>query len=342
MDTPGKYMLNAFVTALAIILMIKYRDKIIEFVTAGRVVSVDGGTAKHAYEKGIRQPAEKTIGAAKNLAGAAAAAYTGGASAAALQQAKERNENRETADSAGDASANAIKSNLNDSPDRSEARSSQGNSADKVVNMSDFKDGRKDRTLQGESQEDSDRQGQRQSGGTVDLPAGVYYAGKHEEMERNKQEREPQTQNVTPKAEPLDRERYRTQQASMESSPSENTRPHITSWDDNARYERKQQPQLSKSQNVQRNETAQPVERPRSTGDTTNRKPERRTQTADNELSSLAAMEPPIEETEKQMSQNVRPNRAQPKDRGERQGERQAQNVSEKHLPENPNRARGE
>ncbi len=149
MDTPGKYMLNAFVTALAIILMIKYRDKIIEFVTAGRVVSVDGGTARHAYEKGIRQPAEKTIGAAKNLAGAAAAAYTGGASAAALQQAKERNASRETADSAGDVSANAIKSNLNDSPDRSEARSSQGNSADKVVNMSDFKDGRKDRTLQG-------------------------------------------------------------------------------------------------------------------------------------------------------------------------------------------------
>ncbi|WP_218831162.1 hypothetical protein, partial [Bacillus licheniformis] len=80
-------------------------------------------------------------------------------------------------------------------------------------------------------------------------------------MDRNKQEREPQTQNVTPKAEPLDRERYRTQQASMESSLSENTRPHITSWDDNARYERKQQPQLSKSQNVQRNETAQSVER---------------------------------------------------------------------------------
>ncbi|MCY7629367.1 hypothetical protein ACTHP2_14815 [Bacillus altitudinis] len=51
MDTPGKYMLNAFVTALAIILMIKYRDKIIEFVTAGRVVSVDGGTVKQAYDK---------------------------------------------------------------------------------------------------------------------------------------------------------------------------------------------------------------------------------------------------------------------------------------------------
>ncbi|WP_144472574.1 CD3337/EF1877 family mobilome membrane protein [Bacillus pumilus] len=307
MDTPGKYMLNAFVTAVAIILMIKFRDKIIEFVTAGRVVSMDGGTVKQAYDKGIRQPAEKTIGAAKNLAGAAAAAYTGGASAAALQQAKERNENRETA---GDVSANAIKSNLNDSPDRSEGRTSQGNSADKVVNMSEFKDGRKDRTSQGELQEDSDRQKQRHSGGTVD--------------ERNKQEREPQTQNAAKKAEPLDRERYRTQQVS-ESSSSENTRPRVTSWDENVRRERKQQPQLSKNQNIQRNETARSVEKTRSTGG--------------NDLSSLSAMEPPVGETEKP---NARPNRSQPKDRGERKDERQAQNVSEKHLPENPNRVRGE
>ncbi|MCY7629368.1 hypothetical protein ACTHP2_14820 [Bacillus altitudinis] len=227
-----------------------------------------------------------------------------------MQQAKERNENRETAGSANDVSANAINSNLNDSPDRSEARTLQGNSADKVVNMSEFKDGRKDRTLQGESQEDSDRQRQRQSGGTVE--------------DRNKQERQPQTQNATLKAESLDRERYRTQQVS-ENSPSENTRPHVTSWDENVRRERKQQPQLSKSQNVQRNETVRSVERTRSTGG--------------KDLSSPSTMEPPVGENEKQ---NARPNRSQPKDRGERKNEHQAQNVSEKHLPENPNRVRGE
>lgn len=56
-NTP-MYMLNVVSVSIAIILMIKYRDKIIEFVTAGHVTTVDGGIATKAYEKTIRQPAE--------------------------------------------------------------------------------------------------------------------------------------------------------------------------------------------------------------------------------------------------------------------------------------------
>ena len=48
----GTYLLQLIVSSILIIMIIKYRDKIIQFVTAGMVVSADGGVTKGALEKG--------------------------------------------------------------------------------------------------------------------------------------------------------------------------------------------------------------------------------------------------------------------------------------------------
>ncbi|NPC90882.1 hypothetical protein HOO54_01005 [Bacillus sp. WMMC1349] len=319
MDTPDQYMLNAFVTGLAIILMIKYRDKIVEFITAGRVVSVDAGMAKRAYEKGIRQPAER----ATNIARTAASAYLSGTAASeAAQNAQERNENRETGeDENSSVSANAVTSNMDDSADRSELRSSQEDSAGKVVNMSDYKDSRQDRTAQSSLEKDSHEQQELER--TQEGSSGHRHVGKAE-LNRDEQHREPQKiDQPAPKAETLNREQYRTSQArtsqdSRERNPEDmwrdSSQPRVTSWDENIRHERSPQSQSASQSNSN-----------------------------DSDLSSLAAMEPPMDEYETQMSQNSKSNQIQPTGTEDRRSERrQVQERSENHLPESPNRARGE
>ncbi|MEC0723126.1 hypothetical protein P8882_23260 [Bacillus haynesii] len=310
MDTPDLYMLNAFVTAVAIILMIVYRDKVIEFITAGKVVSVDAGMAKSAYDKTIRQPAEK----ATKMAKTAASAYIAGGAAAAAQRAQDRKENRETGEE-NDASANAVTSNTDDVQDRSELRSSQEDSSGKVVNMSDYKDSRQERTDQSNLQENSEEQ--RES--THENSSGAQYVGKAE-LNRDEVKREPQQiDQPTSKAEPLNREQYRTSQdewnSYQEDSPRENSSyPQVKVWDENVRQERRPQSNPASQSNVD-----------------------------NNDLASLAAMEPPMDEHEKQISQNPKPSRVQPTGTEERRSERrQVQEQSENHLPDSPNRARGE
>ncbi|EJR25244.1 CD3337/EF1877 family mobilome membrane protein, partial [Bacillus cereus] len=57
--TPDMYMLNIVATAACMFIVFKYRDKIIQVATGGRVSTVDGGMMKQAYEKGVKQPAKK-------------------------------------------------------------------------------------------------------------------------------------------------------------------------------------------------------------------------------------------------------------------------------------------
>lgn len=58
MTSPAHYMLNVVAVSMSIILMIKYRDKIVEFITAGQVTTVDGNTINNAYQK-VRQGASE-------------------------------------------------------------------------------------------------------------------------------------------------------------------------------------------------------------------------------------------------------------------------------------------
>ncbi|WP_242281138.1 CD3337/EF1877 family mobilome membrane protein [Bacillus cereus group sp. BfR-BA-01347] len=57
--TPDMYMLNIVATAACMFIVFKYRDKIIQVATGGKVSTVDGGMMKQAYEKGVKKPAGK-------------------------------------------------------------------------------------------------------------------------------------------------------------------------------------------------------------------------------------------------------------------------------------------
>lgn len=82
-NSMGGYMLNTLTIAILLILMIKFRNKIIEFITAGRVQSVDSQMASRAYDKAVRQPRDKAIEMTKQVAARGAMAAAGGAGAAA-------------------------------------------------------------------------------------------------------------------------------------------------------------------------------------------------------------------------------------------------------------------
>ncbi|MDT9027506.1 FUSC family protein [Rossellomorea sp. YC4-1] len=82
MTTPAHYMLNVVAISMSIILMIKYRDKIVEFITAGQVTTVDGNTINNAYQK-VRQGAtdageRATEWALNTVTGGSASAYLEG------------------------------------------------------------------------------------------------------------------------------------------------------------------------------------------------------------------------------------------------------------------------
>ncbi|MDQ0862417.1 CD3337/EF1877 family mobilome membrane protein [Bacillus sp. V2I10] len=79
MTSPAHYMLNVVAVSMSIILMIKYRDKIVEFITAGQVTTVDGNTINNAYQKvreGATEAKERATEWALNSAtGGGTAAY---------------------------------------------------------------------------------------------------------------------------------------------------------------------------------------------------------------------------------------------------------------------------
>lgn len=82
-----EYMLNALVIGTSLILLIKYRNKLVEFITAGRVSSVDMNSTSAMYNKMVRQPTQKAKQSfderRQTATKAAGAAATGGTSAAA-------------------------------------------------------------------------------------------------------------------------------------------------------------------------------------------------------------------------------------------------------------------
>lgn len=70
--TQGMYMLNIVATAVVLFVVYKFRDKIIETVTGGRV-SLDGANPmQQLYNKGVKQPASKATEIAKMAVGGAA------------------------------------------------------------------------------------------------------------------------------------------------------------------------------------------------------------------------------------------------------------------------------
>ncbi|MBJ8031249.1 CD3337/EF1877 family mobilome membrane protein [Bacillus cereus group sp. N21] len=73
----GMYMLNIIATAIVLFFVYKYKDKIIEVATGGRV-SMDGANpVNQLYNKGVKQPASKATQLAKMAVGGAAG-YTAG------------------------------------------------------------------------------------------------------------------------------------------------------------------------------------------------------------------------------------------------------------------------
>lgn len=84
MTSPARYMLNVVAVSMSIILMIKYRNKIIEFITAGQVTTVDGNTINHGYQKvkqGATNAKDRAVEWVANTA-------TGGSASAYLEKMK--------------------------------------------------------------------------------------------------------------------------------------------------------------------------------------------------------------------------------------------------------------
>ncbi|WP_173918962.1 CD3337/EF1877 family mobilome membrane protein [Halobacillus sp. Marseille-Q1614] len=124
------YMLNAIITSVLLILMIKYRNKMIEFITAGKVASVDMNTASRVYDKTVKEPSEK-IRHGVYQGAQVAAAYAGirGAGAAfAGEQLEDRDEQR--------------------TPQTSDGQQGSDQRTKDVVDLSGYREARSQRTTQ--------------------------------------------------------------------------------------------------------------------------------------------------------------------------------------------------
>lgn len=73
----GMYMLNIVATAVVLFVVYKYRDKIIEVATGGRVSLEGANPMSQLYNQGVKQPASKATELAKMAVGGAAG-YTAG------------------------------------------------------------------------------------------------------------------------------------------------------------------------------------------------------------------------------------------------------------------------
>ncbi|PEP39194.1 CD3337/EF1877 family mobilome membrane protein [Bacillus pseudomycoides] len=73
----GMYMLNIVATAVVLFFVYKYRDKIIEVATGGRVSLEGANPMNQLYNKGVKQPASKATQLAKMAVGGVAG-YTAG------------------------------------------------------------------------------------------------------------------------------------------------------------------------------------------------------------------------------------------------------------------------
>ncbi|CAI8815876.1 TrbL/VirB6 plasmid conjugal transfer protein [Bacillus pseudomycoides] len=90
--TANMYMLNIIATAASMFVTYKFRDKIIDVATGGRITSLDGGALKQVYEKGVKQPASKVTALTKKAVSGVAGVVGG----PAANKAKERVANRST------------------------------------------------------------------------------------------------------------------------------------------------------------------------------------------------------------------------------------------------------
>ncbi|MCC2441838.1 CD3337/EF1877 family mobilome membrane protein [Bacillus paranthracis] len=68
----GMYMLNIVATAVVLFVVYKYRDKIIEVATGGKVSLEGANPMQQLYNKGVKQPASKATEMAKMAVGGAA------------------------------------------------------------------------------------------------------------------------------------------------------------------------------------------------------------------------------------------------------------------------------
>lgn len=93
LTSTSNYFLNVLTTAAGIILVIKYRDKILSFVTAGHVTTADGGASKQAYRT-YKQKVHKPAVKAAKLTASFTTGIANNAGAFAVQKMKEARKNR--------------------------------------------------------------------------------------------------------------------------------------------------------------------------------------------------------------------------------------------------------
>ncbi len=179
------YMLNAIITSVLLILMIKCRNKLIEFITAGKVSSVDMNAPGRAYQKAIKEPAQNASNRMKQGA-QVAAAYAGTGGIGALSQMRNRSEQRTPQEGSAEQSKGA------------------GNPNQGVVDLSGYREARSHRTAQtkdvptGTQEKGSTQESQKKQNADQPLPMGVYNR-QEVEQKRNPQKKTAGASNPPPK-----------------------------------------------------------------------------------------------------------------------------------------------
>lgn len=178
------YMLNAIITSVLLILMIKYRNKLIEFITAGKVASVDMNSASRVYDKTIKEPSQKL----RDKGAKVVAAYAGARAGAAFAggQLEDRDEQR--------------------TPQTSDGQQGSDQRTNDVVDLSGYREARSQRTAQSQQEKQKptsetpaiakEQQGSKTSNTTHDeqpLQMGSYNR-RDLEKTRNPQQKERQNQ----------------------------------------------------------------------------------------------------------------------------------------------------
>lgn len=140
-ENMGLYILNVIVTGILLIFMLMKRDKIVEFITAGRVSTVDGGVSqasektKEKTKEATKTAARKTASTAGKTAVTAASMASGGTATAA-----------QSAFKAGSHARNNLESrkNLRNQQRFADKQKELGN----LVDMNEYKEQRKEENPQ--------------------------------------------------------------------------------------------------------------------------------------------------------------------------------------------------
>lgn len=259
-DSIASYMLNVLVTGILMILMIAKRDKIIDFITAGRVASVDGGMAQaqQAYQN-IKKPKEKNKEKTNPVSSKNNVNSEVVANRRQMQNRKnERSEQKETSNQdtgTGKRSHNPLKSR-----NTTERTQQPHNKNSDVVDLASFKESRNNREdQQGENQKASEpmppSEAKTQSLGTVVNSHSNDNRNKSRNPQRSSKEKNNGTQHRTDKTKEINRKNRNPQQSLKEKEKSTNKK-------DNRSTKSNAQNQLNRSnRNSQQKEQKKPKQK---------------------------------------------------------------------------------